>query len=224
MPNGDQITPDSLEETKTNQVHGSSRRQFLGRLAAISAGFTVGSQVARGAPARELTDAGPPQARAESSSVDLLLKINGRTEKLRVDPRVTLLDTLRDKLQLTGTKKGCDRGACGACTVHIDGRRVVSCLTLAVTANGKEIKTIEGLANGDELHPVQSAFIACDGFQCGFCTSGQIMSAVGCIEEGHTKSDTEIREFMSGNLCRCGAYPNIVDAIRTAAPQVGGKI
>jgi xanthine dehydrogenase YagT iron-sulfur-binding subunit len=156
--------------------------------------------------------------------VDLLLKINGRTEKLRVDPRVTLLDTLRDKLHLTGTKKGCDRGACGACTVHIDGRRVVSCLTLAVTANGKEIKTIEGLANGDELHPVQSAFIACDGFQCGFCTPGQIMSAVGCIEEGHTTSDTEIREFMSGNLCRCGAYPNIVDAIRTAAPQVGGKI
>jgi xanthine dehydrogenase YagT iron-sulfur-binding subunit len=123
-------------------------------------------------------------------------------------------------LDLTGTKKGCDRGACGACTVHINGRRVLSCLTLALMAQGEEITTIEGLAKGDGLHPVQAAFIGCDGFQCGYCTPGQIMSAVGCINEGHIGSDTEIQEFMSGNLCRCGAYPNIVDAIKMAAVQM----
>jgi xanthine dehydrogenase YagT iron-sulfur-binding subunit len=139
-----------------------------------------------------------------------------------VDPRVTLLDALRDRLDLTGTKKGCDRGACGACTVHVDGRRVLSCLTLAITAQGREITTIEGLATGDQLHPVQAAFVSCDGFQCGYCTPGQIMSSIGCIHEGHTGSDTEIREFMSGNLCRCAAYPNIVEAIKTAAAQMKG--
>jgi xanthine dehydrogenase YagT iron-sulfur-binding subunit len=130
-----------------------------------------------------------------------------------------LLDALRERLDLPGTKKGCDQGACGACTVLLDGTRVVSCLTLAVMAQGKEITTIEGLAKGDQLHPVQAAFVTCDGFQCGYCTPGQIMSAVGCIREGHTKSDTQIREFMSGNICRCGAYPNIVDAIKLAAAQ-----
>jgi xanthine dehydrogenase YagT iron-sulfur-binding subunit len=136
-----------------------------------------------------------------------------------VDPRVTLLDALRERLELPGTKKGCDQGACGACTVLLDGTRVISCLTLAVMAQGKEITTIEGLAKGDQLHPVQAAFVTCDGFQCGYCTPGQIMSAVGCIREGHTKSDEQIREFMSGNICRCGAYPNIVDAIKLAAAQ-----
>jgi xanthine dehydrogenase YagT iron-sulfur-binding subunit len=141
-----------------------------------------------------------------------------------VDPRVTLLDALRERLDLVGTKKGCDQGACGACTVLVDGIRVVSCLTLAVMAQGKEITTIEGLAKGDELHPVQAAFITCDGFQCGYWTPGQIMSAVGCIHEGHTKSDTEIREFMSGNICRCGAYPNIVDAIKLAGAAGKGAI
>jgi xanthine dehydrogenase YagT iron-sulfur-binding subunit len=130
-----------------------------------------------------------------------------------------LLDALRERLDLPGTKKGCDQGACGACTVLLDGTRVVSCLMLAVMAQGKEITTIEGLAKGDQLHPVQAAFVTCDGFQCGYCTPGQIMSAVGCIREGHTKSDTQIREFMSGNICRCGAYPNIVDAIKLAAAQ-----
>jgi len=130
------------------------------------------------------------------------------------------LDALRDRLGLMGTKKGCDHGACGACTVHVNGARVLSCLTLAVMAQNKKITTIEGLAVNDELHPVQASFIACDGFQCGYCTPGQIMSAVGCIEEGHTGSDTEIREFMSGNLCRCGAYPNIVDAIKVAAAKM----
>ena len=151
---------------------------------------------------------------------EINLNVNGTVEQLAVDPRVTLLDALRDRLELTGTKKGCDRGACGACTVHLDGRRVLSCLTLAVMAQGKEITTIEGLAKGDELHPVQAAFIECDGFQCGYCTPGQIMSAVACISEGHTGSDREIQEFMSGNLCRCGAYPNIVDAIKVAAAKM----
>jgi xanthine dehydrogenase YagT iron-sulfur-binding subunit len=156
--------------------------------------------------------------------MEVSLKVNGKNETLRIDPRVTLLDALRDRIQLTGTKKGCDHGQCGACTVHIDGKSVLSCLTLAVMARGKEITTIEGLAKGDELHPVQEAFIACDGFQCGYCTSGQIMSAVACIQDGHVDSDAEIREFMSGNLCRCGAYPNIVDAIKMAAPKMKGGV
>jgi xanthine dehydrogenase YagT iron-sulfur-binding subunit len=153
---------------------------------------------------------------------EIKLQVNGNTARLVVDPRVTLLDALRDRLELPGTKKGCDHGACGACTVHLNGRRVLSCLTLAVMAQGKEITTIEGLAKGDELHPVQAAFIECDGLQCGYCTPGQIMSAVACINEGHTGSDREIREFMSGNLCRCGAYPNIVEAIKIAAVKMRG--
>jgi len=156
--------------------------------------------------------------------MEIKLKLNGKTETLVVDPRVTLLDALRDRLELTGTKKGCDRGACGACTVHLDGKRVLSCLTLAVMVQGKKITTIEGLAKGDELHPVQAAFIEYDGLQCGYCTPGQIMSAVACITEGHTGSDLEIREFMSGNLCRCGAYPNIVEAIKSAAVKMKGGV
>ena len=138
---------------------------------------------------------------------------------LSVDPRTSLLDALREQAGLTGTKKGCDRGACGACTVHIDGRRVLSCLTLAARCQGKAITTIEGLAAGNELHPVQAAFLHHDGFQCGYCTPGQIMSAAALIKEGHTGSDAEIREWMSGNICRCGAYPNIVAAIRDAAQE-----
>jgi xanthine dehydrogenase YagT iron-sulfur-binding subunit len=143
----------------------------------------------------------------------LKIEVNGKTFNLSVEPRVTLLDLLREQLHLTGTKKGCDYGQCGACTVHIDGKRVLSCLSLAVMQEGKKITTIEGLAEGDKLHPMQAAFIRHDGFQCGYCTPGQIMSAVACIREGHAGSEAEIREFMSGNICRCGAYPNIVDAI-----------
>ncbi|GAB2529416.1 (2Fe-2S)-binding protein [Rufibacter soli] len=146
--------------------------------------------------------------------VNVTLQINGKKQKLSIEPRTTLLDLLREQLHLTGTKKGCDYGQCGACTVHIDGQRVNSCLTLAVMQDGKEITTIEGLANGEKLHPMQEAFIKHDGFQCGYCTPGQIMSAVACIKEGHAGSDEEIREYMSGNICRCGAYPNIVSAIK----------
>lgn len=167
-------------------------------------------------------DAEPTTIEApEDAAADITLRVNGRSRQLRIDPRVTLLDALRDHLGLTGTKKGCDRGECGACTVHIDGRRALSCLTLAVMAEGREITTIEGLAESDRLHPVQAAFIEHDAFQCGFCTPGQIMSAVACIREGHAGSDDEIREFMSGNLCRCAAYPQIVAAVRAAAAATG---
>lgn len=144
----------------------------------------------------------------------LNLEVNGVKYTLQIEPRVTLLDALREQLHLTGTKKGCDRGQCGACTVHINGIRVNSCLSLAIANEGKKITTIEGLAKGDDLHPMQEAFIKHDGFQCGYCTSGQIMSAVAMIKEGHANSEAEIREFMSGNICRCGAYPNIVNAIQ----------
>lgn len=153
--------------------------------------------------------------------VSLHLDVNSVKHTLSVEPRVTLLDLLREQLHLTGTKKGCDRGQCGACTVHVNGVRINSCLSLAVTNEGKKITTIEGLANGDELHPMQEAFIEHDGFQCGYCTSGQIMSAVACIHEGHAGSEAEIREHMSGNICRCGAYPNIVNAIK--AVKNGGQ-
>jgi xanthine dehydrogenase YagT iron-sulfur-binding subunit len=146
--------------------------------------------------------------------VSLQLEVNGTAHNLSVEPRVTLLDLLREQLHLTGTKKGCDHGQCGACTVHVDGARVLSCLSLAVMQDGKKVTTIEGLAKGDKLHPMQEAFIKHDGFQCGYCTPGQIMSAIACVREGHANSDEEIRSYMSGNICRCGAYPNIVDAIK----------
>jgi xanthine dehydrogenase YagT iron-sulfur-binding subunit len=151
---------------------------------------------------------------------DIVLIVNGAECPLTVDARTTLLDALRDRLHLTGTKKGCDLGHCGACTVLVQGRRINACLTLAVAHQGETITTIEGLADGaDGLHPVQAAFIEHDGFQCGYCTPGQIVSAVGLIAEGRTHSDDEIREHMSGNLCRCGAYPNILAAIRQAARE-----
>jgi len=153
--------------------------------------------------------------------VAVTLRVNGADYELRLDPRVTLLDALRDVLGLTGTKKGCDQGACGACTVLVDGKRVVSCLMLAAQCDGRQVTTIEGLAQDGGLHPVQAAFIRHDAFQCGYCTSGQIMSAVSLLAEGRAGSDAEIREFMSGNLCRCGAYPNIVAAIREVA-EAGG--
>jgi xanthine dehydrogenase YagT iron-sulfur-binding subunit len=162
-----------------------------------------------------------PDRASDPASATIALRINGRTHRLEVDLRTTLLDTLREQIGLTGTKKGCDRGECGACTVHIDGRRVLACLTLAVMAEGREITTIEGLAESGELHPVQAAFIEHDAFQCGFCTPGQIMSAIACMREGHAGSDAEIREFMSGNLCRCSAYPQIVAAVRAAASIKG---
>jgi xanthine dehydrogenase YagT iron-sulfur-binding subunit len=156
-----------------------------------------------------------------SGKVVVRLAVNGYPRELELDPRTTVLDALREHLLLTGTKKGCDQGQCGACTVHINGERVLSCLTLAVAAEGARVDTIEGLSTpGGRLNPMQQAFIEQDAFQCGFCTPGQIMSAVACVREGHAESDADIREYMSGNLCRCGAYPKIVAAIKQARPKL----
>ena len=155
--------------------------------------------------------------------IDITLSVNGERHVLAVDPRTTLLDALRERLRLTGTKKGCDLGQCGACTVHIDGRRVLACLTLAAAVGDKEVRTVEGLAAGDALHPVQQAFLDCDGFQCGYCTPGQIMSAVALLDEPCGPNDDDVRELMSGNICRCGAYPNIVDAIQHVRSTQGTR-
>jgi xanthine dehydrogenase YagT iron-sulfur-binding subunit len=163
----------------------------------------------------------PAHPAALSEALDVTLRINGAEHQLQIDPRTTLLDALREHLGLTGTKKGCDLGQCGACTVLVDGRRINACLTLAVMQQGKAITTIEGLARDGALHPMQAAFVEHDGFQCGYCTPGQIVSAVGLLAEGRTGSDAEIREFMSGNICRCGAYSKIVAAIRSVAAQGG---
>ncbi|MFD8600038.1 (2Fe-2S)-binding protein [Kitasatospora sp. NPDC059646] len=166
-----------------------------------------------------MTDSTAPLPPSGDHHVPLELQVNGRAARLRADIRTTLLDALRDGLGLTGSKKGCDRGQCGACTVHVDGRRVLSCLTLAVGAQGKQVTTIEGVAEDDRLSPVQQAFVDHDGFQCGFCTPGQIMSAICAIRDGDTGSDAAVREAMSGNICRCGAYEGILRAVRSAAEQ-----
>ena len=157
---------------------------------------------------------------SEPTRLPIELNVNGEKRALTIAPWTTLLDVLREHLDLTGTKKGCDQGQCGACTVIVDGKRVLSCLTLAATCTGKDVTTVEGLAKGEQLHPMQAAFIKHDGFQCGYCTPGQICSAVACVQEGHAKDDAQIREWMSGNLCRCGAYPNIVDAIKEARAKM----
>lgn len=186
---------------------GLSRRHFFGRAAVVSAVPVLAS------PAVEaLADA----TQEGDDLVTVTLTVNSERKTLRLDPRVTLLDTLRERLNLTGTKKGCDRGQCGACTVHVDGRRVVSCLTLSASVNGKDITTVEGLADGETLHPLQEAFIEKDAYQCGFCTSGQLMSGVAVLRERRARSDDELRDAMSGNICRCGGYENIVAAMKQA--------
>jgi xanthine dehydrogenase YagT iron-sulfur-binding subunit len=189
-----------------------TRRELL-KLTAAGGGALVAG--------RWLPEAVPPAAAqrvdAAAAPVDVVLRVNGAEHPLMLDPRTTLLDTLREHLQLTGSKKGCALGQCGACTVLMDGKRVKSCLLLAGLVDGREITTIEGLAQGDELHPLQAAFIERDAFQCGYCTPGQIMAGVACIAEGHAGSAQEIRDWMSGNLCRCGAYDHIVAAIEDAA-------
>ncbi|AKH85345.1 2Fe-2S ferredoxin [Streptomyces sp. CNQ-509] len=207
-----------MSEHEHTTTAGHSRRGVLkaGGIAATELVATGGVTAPAIAAAGEAGAHAPPDPTAE-----ITLRVNGEARRVTVEPRVTLLDALRERLGLTGTKKGCDRGECGACTVLVEGRRVSSCLTLAVMEDSREIMTIEGLADGDELHPVQAAFIRRDAFQCGFCTPGQILSAVACIDEGHARSDDEIREHMSGNLCRCGCYPNIVDAVRDAARRAG---
>jgi xanthine dehydrogenase YagT iron-sulfur-binding subunit len=191
---------------------GVSRRDVLAATAVAGAGAALLSPGC----ASSNRKGGEAVMNAPSTAVPVSLQINAKPETLMLEPRVTLLDALREYAGHTGTKKGCDHGQCGACTVLVDGRRVYSCLTLAITAQGRPITTIEGLANGDQLHPVQAAFVQHDAFQCGYCTPGQICSAVGMIAENHAKTDDDIREQMAGNLCRCGAYPNIVKAIRQA--------
>ena len=194
-----------------------TRRELLAVAAVTGGAFVAGGQFVPGAnspAAAQRSPIGP-------APLDVALRVNGTEHRLRVDPRTTLLDALREHLHLTGSKKGCGLGQCGACTVLMDGKRVKSCLTLAGLAEGREITTIEGLAQGGQLHPLQAAFIERDAFQCGYCTSGQIMAGIACISEGHAGSPEEIREWMSGNLCRCGAYDNIVAAIQDAAQATG---
>jgi xanthine dehydrogenase YagT iron-sulfur-binding subunit len=203
-------------DTPTN--HDEARRTFLKQSSLLTAVALVPSPVLDAAAA-ELDE----KVAGAFEKTPLKLEVNGKKYNLSVEPRTTLLDFLREQLHLTGTKKGCDYGQCGACTVHIDGQRVNSCLSFAVMHDGQKITTIEGLADGDKLHPMQEAFVKHDGFQCGYCTPGQIMSAVACVREGHADSEAEIREYMSGNICRCGAYTNIVAAIQDVK-QGGQKV
>jgi xanthine dehydrogenase YagT iron-sulfur-binding subunit len=206
-----------MEIEKQDSGLHTDRRGFLKLSSAVAAIALTPAAVVRAA------DGGVDEKIADYfEKMPLHIEVNGKAYDLSVEPRVTLLDLLREQLHLTGTKKGCDHGQCGACTVHVDGTRINSCMTLAVMNDGRKVTTIEGLAKGDELHPMQEAFIKHDGFQCGYCTPGQIMSAVACIREGHAGSPDEVREYMSGNICRCGAYPNIVDAIMEV--KRGGKV
>ena len=195
----------------------------VGRVVDLNRRTFVGASIAVGgvvATAPLIAGCGEDQQANTATPSVVRVRINGEAREIEVDNRTSLLDMLRERSGLTGTKKGCDQGACGACTVLVDGQRVNSCLTLAVMHDGAEVTTIEGLADGGRLHPLQQAFIDEDAFQCGYCTPGQIMSGVGCIKEGHTGSPEEIREWMSGNICRCGAYTNIVAAVaQTAATQ-----
>jgi xanthine dehydrogenase YagT iron-sulfur-binding subunit len=195
-----------------SQSTNISRRNLMRGGTMLAAGATAMSSAA---PA-ETT---PPYAKRFQSFCTVHIEVNGLEHQLELEPRVTLLDTLRERLSLTGAKKGCNRGECGACTVLMNGKRVNSCLVLAAAADGCRITTVEGLSDGKTLHPVQQEFIEEDAFQCGFCTSGQIISAVACIAEGHTGSNAEIREWMSGNICRCSAYPQIAAAVAAAAAK-----
>ncbi len=193
-------------KTSKKKVKNEARRDFLKQSSVLSALVLSPGQAVKDPDWDE-------KVAAPFEKVALKLEVNGVKHTLQVEPRTTLLDLLREQLHLTGTKKGCDFGQCGACTVHSNGERINSCLTLALTEDGRKITTIEGIAKGDDLHPMQEAFIKHDGFQCGYCTPGQIMSGIACIREGHADTEDEIREYMSGNICRCGAYPTIVDAI-----------
>ena len=193
-------------------LSGPSRRHLIGGAAGLATAPVV---------ARASVGNATPAGDVKSGMVEVVLNVNGRDRRATMDVRTSLLDALREHLDLTGSKKGCDQGQCGACTVLADGRRVLGCLTLAVAAQGRKITTIEGLAYPDgKLHPMQQAFIDHDGFQCGYCTPGQILSAVACVAEGHAETDADIREYMSGNLCRCAAYPKIVDAIKDARTRM----
>ncbi len=193
-------------EAFLNDHGGTTRREFITQTSALTAGIAFTTSATK----KIASKLSAPQP----GMLVVTIEVNGKNKTLEIDPRTTLLDALRENMQLTGTKKGCDRGQCGACTVLVDGTRVNSCLTLAAMCNGVKVTTIEGLGTEDHLHPMQEAFLKHDAFQCGYCTPGQICSAVGLLKEGHAKSDADIRELMSGNICRCGAYQNILDAIK----------
>jgi xanthine dehydrogenase YagT iron-sulfur-binding subunit len=199
----------------SGQQTGCSRRHFLQQSSAILAFVSTPSLITKAASNDE-------RIAELFEKVSLSVEVNGLSHQMSVEPRLTLLDLLREQLELTGTKKGCDYGQCGACTVHMNGDRILSCLTLALKTQGKKITTIEGIATGDKLHPLQQAFIKHDGLQCGYCTPGQIMSGIACIREGHATSRQDIQEYMSGNICRCGAYPNITSAIEEVQKTGGG--
>ncbi|MBD2525545.1 (2Fe-2S)-binding protein [Nostoc sp. FACHB-133] len=191
------------------------RRRRLSQLMLVSTVATTLSSFAEKTVAQTPIKRTTPMLKSSiSETMKVTLQVNGTKHSLQIEPRVTLLDALREYIGLTGSKKGCDHGQCGACTVLVDGQRINSCLTFAIMHTDAAITTIEGLAQGDNLHPMQAAFLARDAFQCGYCTPGQICSAVSLVNEGHAKSDDDIRELMSGNICRCGAYPNIVAAVR----------
>jgi xanthine dehydrogenase YagT iron-sulfur-binding subunit len=201
----------------SRRITGSdmTRRELI-EVAVVTGGALVGGQLMPGFMPEAVAQVGTPL-----TPLELVLRVNGTEHRLALDPRTTLLDALREQLKLTGSKKGCGLGQCGACTVLLDGKRVKACLSLAALVEGREITTIEGLAQGEQLHPLQTAFIERDAFQCGYCTPGQIMAGVACINEGHAGSAQEIRDWMSGNLCRCGAYDHIVAAIQDAARVPG---
>jgi xanthine dehydrogenase YagT iron-sulfur-binding subunit len=215
--------PDASAEDGTPVLERPTRRSFLGRVGA--AGVAIGTGQLHSvafADAESTQPEAPATANpaADSATVQVRLSVNGKNYDVDIDPRTTLLDCLREHLHLTGTKKGCDHGQCGACTVHVDGRRVNSCLSLAATHEGEAVTTIEGIGKPGALHPMQAAFVEHDGFQCGYCTSGQIMSAVALLNEPYGHSDDEVKEAMSGNICRCGAYSNIVSAIQQIRRKV----
>src|SRR5688572_8137390 len=207
---------DDSENSRSGGVTSSDvTRRALLAVTAVTGGVLVGEQLMPGA----ISPAAAQGGDSVLAPLDVALRVNGTEHRLTLDPRTTLLDALREHLHLTGSKKGCGLGQCGACTVLMDGQRVKSCLSLAALVDGREITTIEGLAQRGRLHPLQTAFIERDAFQCGYCTSGQIMAGVACIAEGHAGSAQEIRDWMSGNLCRCGAYDHIVAAIQDAAQK-----
>jgi xanthine dehydrogenase YagT iron-sulfur-binding subunit len=206
-------TPEKREADTRSEFGQSTRRIFLSRIGMASLLATTGPVITTLAQRSEKVDQGLSVESKDAIPVTLL--VNGKKHDLRIDPRTTLLDCLREHLHLTGSKKGCDHGQCGACTVHINGRRVNSCLCFAAMHEGEEITTIEGVGQPENLHAVQAAFVATDAYQCGYCTSGQIMSAVALLKEPCGPEDADVKEFMSGNICRCGAYPNIVAAIQS---------